>query len=503
MGYNSILNWLLDTSIKASVIIIVIISFKFILKDRIGANLNYNIWFLLLAKLIIPFAPKTSFSIYNLLHILYSNISAIGDIVQNNSHNTVELINSNITELDINRFGFNFNEINSINLTNLCFKLVCIWGLVAIGIVLFAIVNDVIFRKNLNKCSILKDRNIIATYNACLEKMHINRDIPIIMTDMISTPAIYGVIRPKILLPLNITELLDENELKYVFLHELSHYKRKDVVVFCLVTICKALNWFNPIVWFGLNSMKFDCEIACDALVLSYIKNDELIEYGNTILNLLKKVNNKVVKPLGVVGMLGYKSNLKRRIIMITKFKKRTFKIVTISIVTVCLMGGMLLTNAKGETNFSISQLKGENVKNEMLWPIPNKYIVINDYGLKTHPEIKKQKFHTGIDINAKKGDLIVAVKSGRVQYSGELDSYGQAIIVAHDNGLSTLYAHCEELLVKEGQNIKAGEGIAKVGSTGSATAPHLHFEVRQNGKHVNPLLEEYLGNILEKNNGN
>lgn len=95
---------------------------------------------------------------------------------------------------------------------------------------------------------------------------------------------------------------------------------------------------------------------------------------------------------------------------------------------------------------------------------------------------------HSGIDIGADAGTEIYAVKSGRVIFSGIADGYGNYVKLDHGNGLQTAYGHCSALAVNEGDEVKKGQIIAYVGSTGNSTGPHLHFEVRVDGEFKNPL---------------
>lgn len=120
--------------------------------------------------------------------------------------------------------------------------------------------------------------------------------------------------------------------------------------------------------------------------------------------------------------------------------------------------------------------------KNEFLWPVAyEKSFIYSDFG------IRERDNHTGVDIVCPVGTLILATEDGRVtsaQYSGD---YGNAILLEHDNGYQTLYAHNSLLFVKPGDSVKKGQAIARSGISGESTGPHLHFEVRKDGQLLNP----------------
>lgn len=109
-------------------------------------------------------------------------------------------------------------------------------------------------------------------------------------------------------------------------------------------------------------------------------------------------------------------------------------------------------------------------------------------FGVRNDPFTGKPQFHQGIDIAAASGTEIYPYMAGTVKSAGWDGGHGNAVVIQHPNGMETVYAHASEVLVKAGDVVLKNTPIAKVGSTGHSTGPHLHFEVRQNNKAINPL---------------
>lgn len=133
-------------------------------------------------------------------------------------------------------------------------------------------------------------------------------------------------------------------------------------------------------------------------------------------------------------------------------------------------------------------QSSGEYRGGKMAWPTPGYTRITSPFGFRIHPILKSRKLHTGIDIAIPSGKNIVAAGDGEVIHSGWLGGYGKVIMLDHGGGIVTLYAHNSSLVVKEDDAVKRGDVIAKAGSTGLSTGPHLHFEVRRNGEFVDPI---------------
>lgn len=126
----------------------------------------------------------------------------------------------------------------------------------------------------------------------------------------------------------------------------------------------------------------------------------------------------------------------------------------------------------------------------EMLWPVAiSGTAITSDYGVREHPIQGVVREHTGIDIgNTPLGSPVVAAADGVVTYAGWLGGYGNCVMINHGDGIVTLYGHGNKILTTVNTEVKQGDTIMEVGSTGNSTGPHLHFEVRVNGEYTNPL---------------
>lgn len=128
----------------------------------------------------------------------------------------------------------------------------------------------------------------------------------------------------------------------------------------------------------------------------------------------------------------------------------------------------------------------------EMIWPVAVSGTTITSYyGTRVYPLAGSSAvtdFHLGLDISANAGSPAVAALDGVVTYAGWLGTYGNCVMVYHGEGITTVYAHGQKVLTKRGDEVKQGDIIMEVGSTGNSTGPHLHFEVRINGQTTNPL---------------
>jgi len=180
--------------------------------------------------------------------------------------------------------------------------------------------------------------------------------------------------------------------------------------------------------------------------------------------------NNKTLKEQAVVNLSQEEQALQQKI---DEYKREEARIEA------------LIQIATGEYEYT-----GDYTGGVMAWPVAKSGTYItSDYGTREHPVYGVIKYHTGIDIgNAGFGAPVIAAADGVVTMAGYYGGYGNCVIINHGNGISTLYGHGQTILTEVGKEVKKGDLIMEVGSTGVSTGPHLHFEVRFNGSCVDPM---------------
>lgn len=190
----------------------------------------------------------------------------------------------------------------------------------------------------------LQNDRITYVLALCKRNLHIRRDIPLLTTDTARTPCLYGFFKPKILINEACMTSLSDTEIKHIFLHELSHYRRKDIAVNSLMTLLQIAYFFNPLIWYAFYKIRQECEIACDAAALSRLTPEEYGDYGGTVLKLMRLLSESSFIPV-TAGLSKNKTSIKRRIHMIGNFKKSKW---TGALLALVLMAAIALVGLTG-----------------------------------------------------------------------------------------------------------------------------------------------------------
>ncbi|EEM30104.1 Methicillin resistance mecR1 protein [Bacillus thuringiensis serovar thuringiensis str. T01001] len=190
----------------------------------------------------------------------------------------------------------------------------------------------------------ITDEQVITVFDRCKQSMKVKKAVSLRLAGKIASPTVFSFFRPKVLLSKKHMKVLNEQQLQYVFYHELAHIKRKDVAVNWIMYSLILLNWFNPILWYAYFCMREDQELACDAYALTFIDKEEQIAYGHTIITLLEHYSYQVPS---LANLSRNKRTLKRRIVMIKKFQKKSYRLSLLGIIAIAAIAGGFLLNAK------------------------------------------------------------------------------------------------------------------------------------------------------------
>lgn len=352
MLFPSLFKWIYLSSAMSAVLVCIIFLIKLLLKNKLGAKWHCYIWFLLIIRMILPIAPESSFSVFNAF-------SFSGREVSIKSSAPIEDIN--ISKAPSIRYEViehaALNENSSKEITDVTYKaerdmvnilsiIEVIWFLGALILSLITIIKNMQFYLNIKNRKPLQDARTRKLVDDCTASMGIRRELPVYEIGEIRSPLLYGVIKPCILLPEGIYEKIGTQGLKHIIMHEIAHIKRRDILQSLIASVLQIIHWFNPFIWFGFYRMRQDTEIACDAMVLSYMGDEEKNSYGKTIINLLESYKSPVSIP-GTAGILEAKSQIERRIRMIKLFSKGTYKLSFAAVLIIAVVALAVLTNAK------------------------------------------------------------------------------------------------------------------------------------------------------------
>ncbi|MGH4137862.1 M56 family metallopeptidase [Clostridium sp.] len=349
MFINLLFKAILISSAMGSFLAILIMIIKKLFKNKLSASWHYYIWMLLIVRLAIPYSYQSPLSIFNIFTKTTTNIEVSANIpIINNNKIEQSNVNSNTNKATINPIAMSSENIKSVKSRNLdLFNLASIiWFIVMLTALLFIFILNLIFNKRLRNQEVCEDKDTLYILNSCQVMTSINGYIPIKYSSNISGISLYGAFKPQILISSKIIYKFTEEQKKHIFLHELIHLKYKDILINSTMFILVAFNWFNPIIWYSFYKMQQDCELACDEKVLHYLQTNCYNNYGCTIIN-MAGLFSKSHDLFNGAGLISDKSNLKKRISMITSFKKRSLKWSFIGVSLITLIALVCLVNPK------------------------------------------------------------------------------------------------------------------------------------------------------------
>ena len=283
--------------------------------------MQYNLSIIFLAILIVPFLPINSApSSISWSHLLTASSSTNGDI--------------QTTVLSGN--GYNLDKINdfavsvSTQIPTFIHTLLVFFWSIGIFIMFFLLYRSAKQVKALHSSALpLQNEELNALYIECLNEVNSKHTIPIYSTAFLKSPVLAGFLHPRIYLPIHLISdfnagTISSTDIRYMLLHELQHYKHKDILIGYLINTVNVFYWFNPLIWYFLKKIRQERELACDSAVLQLLKETEYKSYGNALINFAETI---ALSPFPfTMGISGNIKQLKGRILNIASFHQPTFK---------------------------------------------------------------------------------------------------------------------------------------------------------------------------------
>ena len=308
----------LISNILICIFTLVIIGTKKLLKKYLSAATQYHLWFLLFLLLAVPFFPVQihGSQLFSWLHFFHT------DSGLNSGTDTLSKLTSNTQNNllnQVNDFSVSISSQFSGGLNTILF-LIWIMGVMIMSVLTLHSLNYV---RSIKRSALpLQNQQVKTIYYDCLKELKISHQVPVYSTAFLKSPVLIGIIHPRIYIPIHLISELNPDDMRFMLLHELQHYRHKDTLIGFLMVISNILYWFNPFIWYALKEIHCDRELACDSAVLQMISTDEYQAYGMTLINFAEKLSS-FSSPLAV-GMSGNFRQMKRRILNIAIFRKET-----------------------------------------------------------------------------------------------------------------------------------------------------------------------------------
>ncbi len=368
---NPFFEWLLKTSFQASLLIGLILLLQIFLRSRLPVRWRYSLWLVLLIRLALPWAPQSSVSLFNLLpRDVGSLVAPLSAEPSANVDADRESVRGDFALSDIfdtTKDTAAINDSKSIPVSDKHTMpqklpesyisahlqwtqlLSLVWFAGAAVLAVYVLATNFRLWRIVKARRPLTEKKILDLLEDCKAQMGVQTILGIVQTDSIKSPALFGFIRPRLLLPEGLIDSVNPAELRYIFLHELGHLRRYDILQGWLMAALQVLHWFNPLIWLAFYHIRTDRELVCDALAMGTMKSDEPPQYGRTIVNLLERFSRTQYLP-SMAGILENKAHLKRRITMIAKFQKSTKKATVAAVILTLALGCLVLTNAQAKS---------------------------------------------------------------------------------------------------------------------------------------------------------
>lgn len=364
---QTIFHLFLTASLASTVLILALLAFRKLFKKTPSSKLAYALWLLVLIKLLVPLAPQSPISLFGLMPQAATQADSamrqtppvpslsVDDGTAASTQPVVVPVPEDHPQPETSEPPAPASAPPASPLEEKAsgqarwspLPIVALSWLAGFAVLcLCFLIGTLRFEFKFRSSRRIEDPGIRSALEKCRRKLGIKRPIPIHETYGLRSPFLYGLARPKIYLPADIAVIADSRQLEHILLHELTHYKRKDLWINLLWMLAAALHWYNPFVWLAIRKMKADREVACDAGVLEVLGERESAAYGRTLLLLSKVLARSSRTAANFSPFFEHQHEMKRRITMIAKFRKGSYRLSAAAILALLAIGAVVLAQA-------------------------------------------------------------------------------------------------------------------------------------------------------------
>ena len=268
------------------VIIILLFGLKRLFRNTLTGRTQYNLWFLLLALLAVPFLPVSSRHPAAFLARLPFDVRGVLSGSGGGTGTASGAASADTAAGWMNDFAI---SVSSRTPSILGLVLAGVWTAGILIMILLVIRSSMRLRRIKKSALPLQNPEVQTIYAGCLRDMNLTKSVPVYSTAFLESPVITGYFRPRIYLPIHLISDCKPSEIRYILLHELQHYRHKDNLVNYLMILAGILYWFNPLVWTAFAAIRGDREIACDASMLRMLDKENYQDYGFALINFAEK----------------------------------------------------------------------------------------------------------------------------------------------------------------------------------------------------------------------
>ncbi|MCE0497482.1 MAG: ankyrin repeat domain-containing protein [Methylacidiphilales bacterium] len=439
--------WLLAASWQASVLALIVLAVQTVLRGRLNPRWRYALWLLVVLRLVMPALPESALSLFQF------------------APTPSPVLLTPVTE-PLFAPAAPISPAVATPLTEPSSPLT-LYSLLAMGWLAGAVILLILtweanrrFARQMTRSPEITDPALLDLFLAAKAELEVRRPIRLVENGQVQSPAIMGLFSPTLLLPGGVRDRFDATELRLIFLHELAHLKRGDVIVQGLIALLQILHWFNPVLWYAFRRMRIDREPATDALVLSRAGEAEKERYGLMLIKLLEHFNQRHSLPT-LVGILEDKDQFKRRFSLIAKFTRGAYGWSLLGILLIGILSVACLTKSKSIASPSdtkaLAKISSEQAK-------PNGQQLIDAAGREDIPEMTRL-LNLGTDVNYREKDgwtpitrAVESNKAGSVKFllaHGADSTHG-----LNDNDQTLLFnvrsPEVAEILIQHGVDVNA-----------------------------------------------